>query len=228
MESLSTPELHRRLHEQKRDVEANWAIVKELLIRHQFNVNDFQILGNQEIYKFRNVDDDTYNDQIFELTNSLTEISFSDRIIPGSDLTEEDIHEIFAGEIFNETTVDLWAAYVINDRFSHLGEYDLETMLIDSVKNEDYSLARLANVNADFAALVYDQIYTYPDMMKKFIPLLEPRARLIFANHRGLKIRDLPRGLKREPQTIPTLKEIAKSYVHPKTLARESKFVHDL
>lgn len=95
-------------------------------------------------------------------------------------------------------------------------------------KDAGKDLAYFANVNSTLAKIVYDDVYTEEDRLEEVLKFLEPRARLIFDTHQGMKIRNLPRGLKREPPTIPSLKELSKVYVHPKLIANQRKFVHDL
>lgn len=91
-------DLHQQLRSQIPDVEKNWKIVKELLQCHELNLDDLDVITNADpkFYYFNEVDndfdvfkDDLYNSEI------------SDQVIPGSDLTEDDIRRIFRAVVLD-------------------------------------------------------------------------------------------------------------------------------
>lgn len=96
---------------------------------------------------------------------------------------------------------------MIYDRFPQLGYYfsDFDSRLRYSKDIKD--LAHLANVNFEMAAVVYDQVYTYPDMKAQIFSLFQPEAKSVFLNHQGLKPWDLQWGQKREDMTRLSLME---------------------
>lgn len=244
--ALKTSELHQLLNRPNLKLIIMWMCVKELLIRHQFNMDDWEVLKRGRIDLSNDVDDNPYErSELEQFWDDRGQFRASDRVIPGMDLTEEDIRRIF------ETLVsspyddidhdDLWASYVVNDRIFVDPLDDVENFhralkfgdrfpirYFDRNNDTADEPAYLANVNSTMAKIVYDEIYTDPDRFKAVSKFLEPRARLIFDTHQGMKVKDLPRGLKREPPTIPSLKELSKVYVHPKLIVNQQKFVHDL
>lgn len=208
-------DLHQRLQQKVPDVEKNWAIVKELLQHHEFNLDDLAAMTGEDskfyytgedpkLYYFNkdkaDADFDAFKDDLY---NS----EISDQVIPGSDLTEDDIRRIFRTLFLGFFKDDLWATFVIYDRFQPLSDYffDFNAAVRNSGNIQD--LAHLANVNFDMAAVVYDRVYTYPDMKAQVFSLLQPEAKSVFLNHEGLKPWDLQRGQKREDMTRLYLKK---------------------
>lgn len=118
-EELTESELHQLLSRPRINDVIMWMCIRELLVRHQFNVADWEVLKTNEIKTYENPPD--YEDSDYDdFMEDLGEFQGSDRVIPGMDLTEEDIRRIFetlVGDINDEViSQDIWAAYVIFDR----------------------------------------------------------------------------------------------------------------
>lgn len=218
-------------------------IVDELLVRHQFTVDDFQNFYNFE----QIVDDNPYNfyDYFSDPESMFDGLTFIDdnaeriqsgpgRRVRGSDLTENDIYLLMNNyfSIINWNN-GLWGFYVLLDRFKNsisslrLPEDVFERRLDFKIKKKKYEdLAYLANVNPNFAMYVYGKVADNPQLIEKIEPHLNSVAKEIFDNEQSLD--ELPPHQKRWHPEIPRLQELSYLRADPKKVAKEMVFIPDL
>lgn len=237
-QKFTTIELHEFLKLSGLSERTFWIFARHLLDRHQFTVEDFRALKNVKFIDYDFIEESHYDDYyedgediIGECSDDLNDYKPTDQRIIGSDLTENDIVQIIMCLTMNLGRINLWAAYVISDRLGRDNTFFTSSFdRMSEYESADIKkMAYLANVNSNFAALVYGKIQSYNKQnILKIYDLLNPMAKDVFDRKISLRLEDLPPHQQRYHPSLPSLKELSLAKSNPRDVDREKEFIPDL